>query len=173
MRLRNRQLLWGAIVLIVVGTLFGVWTLFDSPPRYWESRLQFLIFASDLESLRDRLAKDTHIQRVSILPQNDVEVEFSGRSNGTALGMDEKLIYGRLLRAIGVSPVWRSKNSVRYYLAATNKFGNNFQVSFLSTDSIVALEPTCFSEDFDRPHGECIIVLDSNWALHYEWVRLP
>lgn len=173
MRLRKRQLLLGAIALIAAGCLFGGWTLLQSPPRYWESRLQFLVFASDLESLRARLAENAYIESVSVVSPNDIEVEFSEGSGDASLARQEQLMYGKLLRAIGVSPVWRSNDTVRYYLGATNKFGNNFQISFLSTDEIAALEPRCSSKVLDRPHGECIIALDARWALHYEWLRLP
>lgn len=160
------------MVLFSVGlfALGGVyWVYRNVPPYYYQSKLFFILNKSDLQALADRFSKDKNFNYLELANGEIVEVEVSTDSKKPLKG-DVGEIYKNYLLEARVSPIWKTQDGFLFYIGADRKFGKDFQIAYVKLNKEAVKEYSCDSQFRVEGPGSCLISLDKEWSLQYEWM---
>jgi hypothetical protein len=166
----SRKILTILLSIVLIFVVGGYLVYRNAPPYYYQSKLFFMLNKDDLQALAKRF-KQEDIKRVELVGSDSVEVEFNNGEGNRKLSEGQIAEYTKLLFDAHVSPVWKVKNGILFYIGADSKFGNNFQIAYLLLDTVTGDEPVCDHSIKDEGHGTCFVLLDNDWAINYQWVN--
>lgn len=168
----NKKML---IIILSFGLLvamIGYFAYQHVPPYYYQSKLFFMLNKDKLEALSDKLKQNQNIERIELSGHDLVEAKLIGDKESQNLTKDQIADYATLLSDAGVSPVWRTKYGILFYIGADHKFGKDFHIAYVLLDKVSGDEPICDSSIKDKNRGICFVLLEDNWSVNYEWVGI-
>ena len=78
--------------------------------------------------------------------------------------------YLTLCHAAGAALTWRIDGGYLLYVGADGRAGRNFNIALIWREGQAAGPPECSSVIDLRDFGKCVVRLDDDWVLDYEWV---
>lgn len=170
MNRRRIAILLAIVASVAASTIFLADRITDGPfPLLREGVRFFEEREPAMSAYVRRLEKDNQVGR-ALCYEEEVWIEESRNGPRIELSGQRLTEYLTLCHDAVASMVWRVDGGYLLYMGSDNRSGRQFDIAFIWRDNQIDRPHECSSVADLHDFGKCVVPLDGDWVLDYEWI---